>query len=674
VRRPSAAGLRSVLIANRGEIAVRVIRTCRRMGIRTVAVYSDADARALHVLEADEAYRIGRAPAAESYLRQEALLEVALRSGVQAVHPGYGFLAESERFAQACLDAGLRWVGPSPAAMRALGDKASAKALAERTGVPVLPGYHGPQQEPAFLAARAAEIGYPILIKASAGGGGRGMRVVDRPSGLEDQLEAARREAVGAFGDGRLLLERFVRRPRHVEVQILGDSLGNLVWLGERECSVQRRHQKLVEETPSPAVDDLLRAEMGEAALRLARAAGYANAGTVEFLLDEEGRFSFLEVNARLQVEHPVTELVTGQDLVALQLAVAAGDPLPFRQEDVRLEGHAIEARLIAEDPAAGFLPSTGRLEAFAPPAGPGIRNDVGVYPGAEVSRHYDSLLAKLVVHTEDRPGAVELLRRALQRYVVEGVRTNLDLLLALTEDADFRAGRLHTGFLAERRVIERMAEVPGPAVAAAAAAEFVARSRPEDVGLDPWRGPAAWRPGRLDQPSEWVAGEQVRRVRVTQEVGRAQLRVVVDGNELAVEPLGERSVRVGHDVALVWDAGWDRLVVWRGRTHRLRRRPPPRPEEVARDRAGEATGALVAPMPGLIVKVDVREGERVVANQPLLVLEAMKMEHVIEAPHDGLVRRLHVEPGDQVAGGAPLVEIGGAEDSARACDGPAGG
>ncbi len=448
----------SVLVANRGEIAVRVVRTCRRLGIRTVAVYSDADARAPHVRTADAAVRLGPGPAAESYLRGDLVIEAALASGAQAVHPGYGFLAENAAFAEEVERAGLAWIGPPPAAMRALGDKARAKALAEANRVPVLAGYHGDMAADDDLVAASASVGYPLLVKASAGGGGRGMRVVREAAGLPDALAAARREAAAAFGDDRLLLERYVERPRHVEVQILGDTHGTLVHLGERECSIQRRHQKLIEESPSPAVTPALRAAMGDAALRLARAAGYRNAGTVEFLLDETGGFFFLEVNARLQVEHPVTEAVTGLDLVEQQLRVAAGEPLGFGQADVRLDGAAIEVRVVAEDAAAGFLPATGRVTAFDVPDG--VRVDTGVEAGTEVSPFYDSLVAKLIVHATDRAEALDRLGEALDGVRLEGVATNLDLLAAVVSEPAFRAGDLHTGFLEEHGLVAGLSAV----------------------------------------------------------------------------------------------------------------------------------------------------------------------------------------------------------------------
>src|SRR5205085_11629568 len=460
-----AAVFHKVLIANRAEIAVRVAATCQAMGILAAADYSDADAQARHVRMADEAYPIGPAPAAQSYLKIEAIMEAAERAGADALHPGYGFLAENPALAEACREAGVTFIGPGPEAMRLLGNKIAAKRLAKQAGVSIVPGYLGGEQEDDALLARAQEIGAPLLIKAAAGGGGRGMRDVRDLADLPDALAAARREARAAFGDGTLLLERLIESPRHVEVQVIGDAHGTVLHLGERECSVQRRHQKIVEEAPSPAVSAALRAEMGMAAVRVAGAAGYTNAGTVEFLLAPDGSYYFLEMNARLQVEHPVTELVTGLDLVALQLRVAAGERLPFGQEDVTLRGHALECRVYAEDPAAGFLPSTGRLMVFDPPRGPAVRVDAGVAAGDEVSVHYDPLLAKLVTAGETRLQALDRALWALERFPVLGVTTNVAFLQRVVAHHAFRAGDLSTDFVERHLQAEggrRKAEV-GP-------------------------------------------------------------------------------------------------------------------------------------------------------------------------------------------------------------------
>ncbi len=663
----------SVLVANRGEIALRVMRTCGRLGIRAIAVYSDTDWSAPHVRAADEAVRIGAGPAAESYLRVDAILGAAAATGAEAIHPGYGFLSESAAFADACAAAGLAWIGPPAAAMRALGDKARAKALAEASGVPVLPGYHGDDATDAALRAHAGGVGYPLLVKASAGGGGRGMRVVREPGELDEALAAARREAAASFGDDRLLLERFVARPRHVEVQILGDALGTLVHLGERECSIQRRHQKLIEESPSPAVTDRMRTAMGEAALRLARAADYANAGTVEFLLDENGAFFFLEVNARLQVEHPVTEAVTGLDLVEQQLRVAAGEPLGFTQADVRLAGQAMELRVVAEDAAAGFLPSTGVVTAFDLPET--VRVDTGVGAGSTVSPFYDSLLAKVVAHQPDRASTIAALVDALDATRIEGVATNVDLLAAVLDEPAFRAGDLHTGFLDEHAVAARLGDVPDEAIAAAAAARSMGapHGQPLDAdaatgataaGGDPWRIPVPWRSGRIDEPLRWVAGGRVRTTRTTVAPVGGSATVTIDGRGIvATRTGGDASVgwtvEIGPETALVRQAVAGRrveTVTWSGRRHRLA--PAPAASDAGAAAVADSPDALTAPMPGRIVRIHVDAGTHVRANAPLVILEAMKMEHVIAASAPGRVAGVHVAVGEQVQRGQLLVDL----------------
>ncbi len=446
-----------VLVANRGEIAVRVLRTCREMGIATVAVHSEADRRALHARLADEAVEIGPPPPLESYLRIDAVIDAARRTGAQAVHPGYGFLAENAAFAAACRDAGLVFVGPAPEVIAQMGEKTAARRLMRDAGVPLVPGEELPapagdgELDAAAVRAAAERVGFPLLVKAAFGGGGKGMRLVERAEEIEAAAAAASREARKAFGDGTVYLERYLRRPRHVEFQVFGDAQGGAVHLGERECSIQRRHQKIIEETPSPALTAQLRARMGEAAVAAVRAVGYTNAGTVEFLLDEKGEFYFLEMNTRLQVEHPITEWVTGLDLVRAQLLVAAGAPLPFRQEEIAARGHALECRLYAEDPAHGFRPSLGRILRLREPSGPGVRVDSGVVEGDEVTLHYDPLIAKLSVHGPDRDAAIARAVAALRDYAVLGLVTNGDYLIDILQDDDFRAGRTHTGFLAER-------------------------------------------------------------------------------------------------------------------------------------------------------------------------------------------------------------------------------
>jgi acetyl-CoA carboxylase biotin carboxylase subunit len=504
--------IHKLLVANRGEIAVRIIRACQEMGIATVAVYSDADAGALHVALADEAVRLGPPPPQDSYLRGERVIEAALACGCDAVHPGYGFLSENAAFADAVRSAGLRFVGPTGDAMRAMGSKTAARATAAAAGVPVVPGYQA-SQEPATLRAAADRIGYPLLVKAVAGGGGKGMRLVERAAALPAALQSARREAHNAFGDDRIYLEQWLPDPRHVEFQVVGDAQGNVVHLFERECSVQRRHQKIIEETPSPLLDDDLRAAMGAAAVAAARAVGYTNAGTVEFLVDAERRFYFLEMNTRLQVEHPITELVTGIDLVKLQIRIAAGEPLPFSQEQVQARGHAIECRIYAEDPATGFLPSTGRVWQAVEPVGPGVRVDAGVSTGDTVTLHYDPMIAKLIVLGADRADAICRMEWALRHYVLLGeVTTNIPFLRTVLAHPTFRAGAQTTGFV-ER---EMSAWTPpesmppdavwiaaalhealrGDAALAGGAAAAPTTAAPAEDPFSPWRQPGGFRLG----------------------------------------------------------------------------------------------------------------------------------------------------------------------------------
>jgi 3-methylcrotonyl-CoA carboxylase alpha subunit len=651
--------IESLLVANRGEIAVRIFATCRRLGIRTVAVFSDADAASMHVAAADQALYIGPSPASASYLNMAAILDASRRAQVQAIHPGYGFLSENPDFADAVVSAGLLWVGPPPNAMRAIGDKAHAKALAELNDVPILAGYHHQDQSLDTLRRQAESIGYPLLIKASAGGGGRGMRVVESAALFADSVEAARREALASFGDDRVLLERYVARPRHVEVQIFGDQHGNLVHLGERECSVQRRHQKLIEESPSPVVGPDLRRRMGEAAVRLARAAGYFNAGTVEFLVDEQLEFAFLEVNARLQVEHPVTELVTGLDLVELQLRVAAGEPLDLSQDDVRLVGHALEARVIAEDASAGFLPSSGRIDRFVPPAA--VRVDTWIGDGTVVSPYYDSLLAKVIGYGHDRASALSRLTASLSQAWIDGVTDNIDLLLATLEHPAFRRGDLHTSFLDTERIVAELGRVPSHAVAAAGALDAL-RAPSEQ---DPWRATSAWRIGGVDRPSAWQRGGQVHTVSISDQLGGPGVLARVEADLVEVQSLGDEALdrarlSVDGQAATVWRRDDRRVVEYLGRHYRFRVPPPLSVEQTSRDRGAVGSeGRLVAPMPGRVVKIAVTPGEEVIAHQPLLVLEAMKMEHVVESPYSAVVREVYVGVGQQVQGGTRLLTLG---------------
>ncbi|MBI2872798.1 MAG: ATP-grasp domain-containing protein [Chloroflexi bacterium] len=665
-----------VLVANRGEIAVRIIRACQALGIKAVAVYSDADREALHVQVADEAYRLGPPAPADSYLSINSLLGVAARSGAQAVHPGYGFLAESPDFAEACIGSGLIFVGPTPDAIRRLGNKSMAKQLAESVNVPVLPGYCGEEQDDSSLRRQARQLGFPLLVKAAAGGGGRGMRLVGEESQLPEALSLSRREAEAAFGDGTLLIERYLAEARHVEVQVIGDSLGHLVHLGERECSLQRRYQKVLEESPSPAVDEALRRRMGEAAVRLAKAGGYANAGTVEFLLDGQGEFYFLEMNTRLQVEHPVTELVTGWDLVQLQFLVAAGRPLPFAQDQVAVRGHAVEARIYAEDPAQGYLPQTGRLLVFRPPSSPWVRNDVGVYQGAEVSSYYDPLLAKVIVYGHDRAGAVERLGWALARYDVLGVTTNLDLLRAIVADPEFRAGRTTTRSIPSRiePLLQADAVLPAEALMAAAVGRLGHLGLLESEGhspqgktWDPWREGGRWRLGGLGvqfryywrgQTFQVNASRQPGTRRWTIEAGREVFDVEVNvagDDRVAIQHGGQTyhlEVRVSEGAV---------HLLWQGKSYLLEEPQAWGHEGHAGPAESSSQGSasvVVAPLPGKVAEVRVRDDEEVSAHQTLLVLEAMKMEHLIVAPYAGVVRHLRSREGDQVAKGAPLLDL----------------
>ena len=660
-----------ILIANRGEIAVRIMRACRELGIATVAVYSEADRGALHVREADEAYPIGPAPAAESYLKVERIVEAARRSGARAIHPGYGFLSERAHFARACAEAGLVFIGPPPEAIELMGSKIAAKRLAEQAGVPTAPGYMGDDQRPERLRQEARRVGFPLLIKASAGGGGKGMRTVRGPAEIDAALEGAQREARAAFGDDAVFLERLIERPRHVEIQVLADAHGACVHLLERECSIQRRHQKIVEESPSPALTPELRAAMGAAAVRLALAAGYRNAGTMEFMLDERGQFYFLEMNTRLQVEHPVTELVAGVDLVRLQIAVAAGAPLPFRQEDLAPRGHAIEARVYAEDPHS-YLPSTGRVALFAPPDGPGIRNDVGLASGDEVTVHYDPMLAKLIVWAGDRPAAIDRLRRALDEYAALGVTTNLPLLRAIAAHPDFAAGATRTDFLTVTGLAEasfETSEVPAEVLVAAAIDD---RRRATDgqgfAGGDPWSaGP--WRLIRDGARLRYTSGEREHTVTLSEArdgwratIGESTYNAEVISRQASAltlrfdsesdQPSSIERFHVARD-------GQERLIAWRGKSYRLARAGALSVDELGAKLTGpHGHASLEAPMPGTVVKLLAQEGQEVAAQQPLVVLEAMKMEHVVVAPYDGVVQKLRCAIGALVAKGATLVEL----------------
>jgi 3-methylcrotonyl-CoA carboxylase alpha subunit len=657
-----------ILIANRGEIACRVAATARRMGVGVVAVYSEADAGARHVKLADEAFLLGPAPAPESYLRGERIIEVARRCGAEAIHPGYGFLSENEAFARACAAAGLVFIGPPPEAIAAMGDKSAAKRLMEKARVPLVPGYHGEKQDPALLAREAQKIGFPVLVKASAGGGGKGMRIVRQAGEFQAALEGAQREARAAFGDERVLIERCLERPRHIEVQVFGDAHGGCVHLFERDCSVQRRHQKVLEEAPAPGMDAKRRAEMGAAAVAAARAVGYVGAGTVEFIAERDGRFYFMEMNTRLQVEHPVTEMITGLDLVEWQLRVAAGEPLPLAQEALAIRGHAIEARLYAEDPERGFLPQTGRLSHLRfPGASDAVRVDTGIEPGDAITPHYDPMIAKVIAWGPDRKAALGRLAGALAEVEAVGVKTNVALLERVVRGDAFASGDIDTGLI-ERCRDELFAPAPPapPALLAAAAmAELLeqaetARARAQASGdpHSPWDGVDGW---RLNQGSHhrFVFAEAGRRHEVTLEFrpGGYELEIDGHGHALAGERAAQGAMRLQLD-GHVFDARAVRV----GRDWHLyglgARAVLTLAEDLPSDDDESAPGSLAAPMPGKVIELRVKPGERVQKGAPLLILEAMKMEHTISAPADGVVKAIHFAAGEQVPEGAELLTL----------------
>ncbi len=650
--------MKLILIANRGEIALRVMRTAARMGYRTMAVYSDADADAPHVRMADCAARIGAGPARESYLDMAAILAAARMHGADAVHPGYGFLAENADFAQAVSDAGMTWIGPPPEAMRAMGNKAAAKRLLAERDVPLLPGYQGSNQDEAVLLAEAARIGLPLMIKAAAGGGGRGMRLVDDAAALPGQLVAARSEALQAFGNGELILERALANPRHVEVQVFADRHGHVVHLGERDCSVQRRHQKIIEEAPSPAVDATLRHRLGHAAIEAAKSCGYVGAGTMEFLLDTDGAFWFMEMNTRLQVEHPVTEAITGIDLVEWQLRVAEGETLPLAQEaiDARLlaGGHAIEVRLCAEDPAQDFLPQTGRIALWHAPAQ--LRVEHALESGLEVSPYYDSMAAKLIAHGATRAEALRLLCKHLDGCLLLGVPTNQDFLLAALAHPAFEKGQATTGFIAQY-LAELKTHATGEHKLALA---VVALVESHAIKVNYPRELAGWSSSVAFADRVIVEFDGSKHACTIVATGANAWRAVVGSSSFDVEILesGNQAMRLRVDGdAHVLDYAMDRdrmLLRFAGRNHILRDLRYSAPA-VAQGSGGD--GQLRAPMNGKVAALPVALGETVSAGQTLIVLEAMKMEHAMAAPCAGILRAIHVKPGEQVARGRILLE-----------------
>ena len=632
----------SLLIANRGEIACRIIRTARAMGVRTVAVYSDADAKALHVRMADEAVHIGPSPARESYLVGDKIISAAKASGAEAIHPGYGFLSENADFAQAVIDAGLIWVGPNPDSIRAMGLKDAAKARMIAAGVPVTPGYLGADQSPVTLKAEAEKIGFPILIKAVAGGGGKGMRRVDDAAAFDDALDSCKREAASSFGDDRVLLEKYILSPRHIEVQVFGDAHGNVVHLFERDCSLQRRHQKVIEEAPAPGMDEVTRAAICDAAVKAARAVDYVGAGTVEFIADasdglRSDRIWFMEMNTRLQVEHPVTEEITGQDLVEWQLRVASGEALPLRQEELSIDGWAMEARLYAEDPAREFLPSVGRLERFRLNQYE-CRVETGYEEGDTVSSFYDPMIAKLVVHAENRAEAAESLAGAAACALVWPVKTNNYFLARCLADENFLAGRIDTGFIARQQDELASIEMPEPVTLAVGVQELLRRLALPSLGRRPSLGTT-----RPDQFGD-LSGFRINASRNT------EIRIVVEGVETTIDA-------ASLDGGPRWNIDWvdDGVVVSNDDGQPVHFALPH-----ARGSVGAAAGdgAILAPMPGKVTSVEVAAGDAVIKGQRLLTLEAMKMEHGLVAPFDGVVAELNTSAGAQVQVDAVLVKI----------------
>ena len=652
-----------ILIANRGEIACRIIQTAHRMGIRCVAVYSEADANARHVAMADEAFYIGPAPSSESYLQADKIIEIAKESGAQAIHPGYGFLSENTDFAEACEANGIVFIGPPSSAIAAMGSKSAAKAIMEDAGVPLVPGYHGKDQSPDLLRAEAEKCGFPLLLKAVAGGGGKGMRVVENMAEFDDALAAAQREAKNAFGNPDMLIERYLTQPRHVEIQVFCDQSGNGIYLAERDCSVQRRHQKVLEEAPAPGLSEDTRKAMGEAAVRAAQAINYVGAGTVEFLYDVDGSFFFMEMNTRLQVEHPVTEMVTGQDLVEWQLKVAWGEPLPLTQDQVKTRGHAIEARIYAEDPDQDFLPATGTLRYLSTPdESAHVRVDTGVTEGDEISIHYDPMIAKLIVWDETREQAVNRMVQALEHYRIAGLKTNIRFLHAAVDAQPFREAELTTNFIATHNDLLFPKSRLDLDKALVLAAGFILEQRKsaEPVTGDPWSPfgrKNSWRMNsEYAQPLTLQVGDDKHELKILERDDRYQvfgggsvyhlnaklnddfLQAVINGHRLSVH--GNLH---NEELVLFYEGDTFKCTVYR-ETYGF--------EEMASE------GSLAAPMNGSVVAIQAQVGGKVKAGQTLVIMEAMKMEHAIKAPADGVVSEIFYAEGDQVAEGAELIAI----------------
>ena len=670
---------KKILIANRGEIACRVAATAKRLGVKTVAVYSDADAQAKHVAVCDEAVHIGGSAPKDSYLRWERIIDAAKATGAQAIHPGYGFLSENEDFAKACADAGLVFIGPPASAINAMGLKAESKRLMEQAQVPLVPGYHGADQDPALLQREADRIGYPVLIKASAGGGGKGMRAVDKAEDFAAALDSCKREAINSFGDDAVLVEKYVQRPRHIEIQVFGDTHGNCVYLFERDCSVQRRHQKVLEEAPAPGMTPELRARMGEAAVAAARAVNYVGAGTVEFIVEQPGgydapeqmKFYFMEMNTRLQVEHPVTEAITGLDLVEWQLRVASGEPLPLKQEDLRITGHAIEARICAENPDNNFLPATGALNVYALPEcvtfeRGAVRVDSGVRQGDAISPFYDSMVAKLIVHGDTREQALARLDEALAQTHIVGLATNVQFLRRVARTDSFAQAKLDTALIQrEQAVLFHQEPVGLPLAAAAAVAQTLLHERASE-GADPFsRRDGFHTHGVVQRRFEFeFAGEHVK-ASLTYERGGSLTLSVGSGEAMVTSPLVFEQRAGGIELqfagqrtrAAVYPQGEvDHVFTPLGATQITSIDLLAHSGETAAE-----GGRLTAPMPGKVVSFAVKAGDAVTKGQPLAVMEAMKMEHTIAAPADGLVQELLYAPGDQVTEGAELLKLSAA-------------
>lgn len=662
----------TLLIANRGEIACRVAATARRLGIKTIAVYSDADAESKHVAACDVAVRLGPAPASESYLKADDILRVALEHGAQAIHPGYGFLSENEAFAQACAKAGVCFVGPPASAIAAMGSKSAAKTLMEKAGVPLVPGYHGEEQAPEFLQQQADAMGYPVLIKASAGGGGKGMRIVTQSKDFIAALASCKREAIASFGDDKVLIERYLQKPRHIEIQVFSDTHNQHVYLFERDCSVQRRHQKVIEEAPAPGMTDARRQEMGEAAIAAARAVDYVGAGTVEFIAEPDGRFYFMEMNTRLQVEHPVTEMITGMDLVEWQLRVAAGERLPRTQQELQRCGHSIEARIYAENADKDFLPSIGRLVHLEFPehdafVNADVRVDGGVRAGDTISPYYDPMIAKLIVRGADREQARARMLRALAATQIVGVHTNVGFLSRLMADEAFAEADLDTGLIERRR--ETLLPAPKPAtreaLLLACAAVLEKEKAASTPTTDPWAERCGWRvDGRYQRTLSFQDNESVQNVVI--DVVEGVTSLTLDGQSAAVEMSSKADgvdgalritlLRHGSRVSgtvVRQGARFDVFVSGKGETLNLKD-----PLASAGQTESDHAGSLTAPMPGKIIAIEVKAGDKVKRGQALLVMEAMKMEHTIMAGVDGVVENIYFDVGEQVAEAAVLISL----------------